>query len=125
MKRRNRSGHGLVLFELIISIGFFLLFAAICLRIFFAAYQLSEENRALSGAITAVENAAECLKANIDPVLYYTGEWSPAQKDEAVFYLTIDTQAEQGVKTAHITAAEINGDAIFALTVKSLEETAP
>ncbi len=125
MKRRGRSGHGLVLFELIIAIGFFVLFAAVCLGIFFAAHQISGENRALSGAITAAENAAECFKANTDPVLFYTGDWVPTDRAGAAFYLTVDTQAGQKVKTALITVAEMDGDELFALTVKSLEEIAP
>ncbi|MDF2839062.1 MAG: hypothetical protein K0S60_765, partial [Evtepia sp.] len=67
MKRRLSTGYGLILFELMIAIAFFAVFATIFLRIFISAQRISEESSELSHAIIAAQNAAECFKADEAP----------------------------------------------------------
>lgn len=125
MGKHHRFGHGLVLFELILAIGFFTVFAAVCLRVFFAARTMAAESSARNHAVTAAENAAECFKAGEEPVLFYGPDWAPADRTDAAFSLTMETAQGHGVKTALITVSETGGGVLFALNVKTPEELAP
>jgi hypothetical protein len=122
MKRRLGSGRGLILFELIIVLGFFAVFAAVFLRIFLAAGRLSAEDEVRSHAAAAAQNAAECFKAGVEPTLYYDEKWEPAEKNGAVYILTLDFSQSGGVGSAEITVHGTAGEALFSLTAKRLEE---
>lgn len=122
MKKRIGSGRGLMLFELVIAIGFFAVFAAIFLHIVFSARQLSEKNNNLSHAIIAAENAAECFKAGAEPTLFYNEDWNPSDESSAAYKLSLDISSNEGVSTAYITVNDKNGGEVFSLTVKTLEE---
>lgn len=125
MKKRISSGYGLILFELIIAIAFFALFASIFLRIFLSAHKISEESAELSHAIITAQNAAETFKAGKNPPLFYTKNWEPAKESDAAYQLDFIISSENQVKTAIIQVETQNGDKIFSLTVKKQEETAP
>lgn len=122
MKKRAGSGHGLILFELIIVLGFFAVFAAIFLRIFLVAGRLSAEDEARSRAAAAAQNAAECFKAGVEPTLYYDENWEPSDKNEAIYILTLDFSQSGGVSTAEIAVHGAEGELLFSLTAKRLEE---
>jgi hypothetical protein len=122
MKKRLGSGRGLILFELIIVLGFFAVFAAVFLRIFLAAGRLSAEDEVRSRAAAAAQNAAECFKAGVEPTLYYDEKWEPAEKNVAVYILTLDFSQFGGVGSAEITVRGTAGEALFSLTAKRLEE---
>lgn len=122
MKKRIGSGYGLMLFELVIAIGFFAVFAAIFMHIVFSARQISEENNNLSHAIIAAENAAECFKVGAEPTLFYNEDWNPSEESASAYELTLNISSKEGVSTANITVKDENGGEVFCLTVKTLEE---
>ena len=122
MKKRLDSGHGLMLFELLIAIGFFAVFATIFLRLFLSAQQTSLQSNNRSHAIIAAESAAECVKAGSEPAIYYDADWSASDQAEAAYSLTLATASEAGVDTTEITVMDKSGAEIFSLTVKTLRE---
>ena len=122
MKKRLGSGDGLILFELIIVLGFFAVFAAVFLRIFVAAGRLSAEDELRSRAAAAAQNAAECFKAGVEPTLYYNEKWEPTDKTSANYILTLDYSQSGAVGSAEITVHGTAGEALFSLTAKRLEE---
>lgn len=123
MKKRIGSGYGLTLFELIIAIGFFAVFASVCMRIFLSARQSSDQNTELNHAIIVAENAAECFKAGIDPVLYFDDNWNPIGENDATYRLDVTISYEDRKKTADITVIDKEGEEVFSLKAKALEET--
>lgn len=122
MNKRISSGYGLTLFEQIIAIGFFAIFAVVCMRIFLSARQVSDQNSALYHAIIAAQNAAECVKADRPPVLYYTEAWTPADESSAAYRLDIAVSAEDGMKKTDIRVTEKAGNAVYSLSVDTLED---
>lgn len=122
MKKRLGSGHGLILFELIIVLGFFAVFAAVFLRIFVAAGRLSAEDELRSRAAAAAQNAAECFKAGVEPTRYYDEKWEPTDRNAANYILTLDYSQSGAVGSAEITVHGTAGEALFSLTAKRLEE---
>ena len=125
MKKRIRSGYGLMLFELVIAIGFFSLFAAVCTHILFSARQAANEAGTLNHAILTAQNAAERFKSDIDPVRYYTESWEETDEARAAFLLHLDVSTHGGVRSALITVSEHGGKALFSLTVKTPMEELP
>ena len=122
MKNRIRSQYGLMLFELVIVIGFFAVFAAIFLRIFLSAHQLYVQSNNLSHAIVAAENAAECFKSGADPILFYDKDWNPTAEKDASYKLTLNVMSQEDINTANIIVKSKDGAEEFSLTVKKLKE---
>ena len=122
MSKRISSGHGLMLFELIIAIGLFAVFAVVFLRIFLSANQISKKNNELSHAIIAAQNAAECFKADAMPTLYYDESWEPSDEGRAVYRLTLAEVARGDIDSAEIAVLDNNGSEIFTLLVNKLED---
>lgn len=122
MKRYVGFGSELTLLELIIAIGLFSIFAAICLRFFAASHQILKQSEMLSHAIIAAENAAECFKAGTEPEKYYSSEWEPTEKRSAYYCLKIDDLSQSTVKTENIRVTDKDGSEIFSLTVDALSE---
>lgn len=122
MRQKIRPGHGLMLFEIIIAIGFFTVFSAISLRIFMSAHALSLESSAVSQAILTAEHAAESFKSGLAPDLYYDADWVPTQAGSAVYGLRIEEGTKGRVHTAEISILALDTEtALFSLTVKRQE----
>lgn len=121
MKRNIRSGYGLTLFELIIVIGFFAVFAAVFVRLFFGAKQRADQSANETRAVIAAENAAECFKAGKVPALYYDENWRPAGPAGTAYRLVLNRSSANGVVTEEITVLTAEGAALFTLTAKKLE----
>ncbi len=64
MNSRKRSGSGVFLMEMIMVCGFFLLCAAICIRVFIQADSMSRLARETNQAVLAAESLAENWKVN-------------------------------------------------------------
>lgn len=122
MRKRTNSGHGLMLFELLIVIGFFAVFSTVTLRLFMSSQRTALQSNNLSHAIMAAENAAECVKAKIEPTVFYNEEWAPSEKDESEYRLTLENVSEDGVITTIITVQDRFDVEMFSLTVKTLME---
>lgn len=121
MKRNIRSGYGLTLFELVIVIGFFAVFAGVFVRLFFGAKQRADQSTNEARAVIAAENAAECFKAGKEPTLYYDEKWHPANSAGAAYRLTLEPSSANGVAAEEITVLDAKGKALFTLTAKKLE----
>lgn len=122
MRQKIRPGHGLMLFEIILAIGFFAVFSAISLRIFMSAHQISLESSARSQAILTAEHAAEYFKAGLTPAPYYNEDWAPTEEETAVYGLRFSDRLEGRVRTAEISILNLNTEAeLFSLTVKRRE----
>lgn len=118
MKKRISSGYGLTLFELVVVIGFFAVFAGVFVRLFFSARETARASANESRAILAAQNAAECFKSGAQPRLYYDDAWRPTREAGAAFRLQLETSAANGVETETITVSEAGGGTLYALTVK-------
>ena len=125
MRERIASGHGLMLFELIIAIGFFAVFAAVFLNITFSARQTSLDSNNLSHAVVAAENAAECFKAGVEPPLYFDENWQPTQETAPAFTISTALGTQSGVVTAEISVLDRSGAVLYRLTAKKLGEKTP
>jgi hypothetical protein len=126
--------------ELVISLAFFALCAAICLQIFARATLRSDESGALAQASLRAQSVAETFKAtggdagrtaalfdkNVSDggfTLYYDGEWAPSEEGGAVFRLTCSFESTGSMNSAFITA--FNGeDEIYALSAKKYQNAA-
>lgn len=64
MNSRKRSGSGIFLMEMIMVCGFFLLCAAICIRVFIQADSMSRLARETNQAVLAAESLADGWKVN-------------------------------------------------------------
>lgn len=125
MNRRTSYGNELTLLELIIVIGLFAVFMVVNLRIFASAHKISEDSDRLSHAIIAAENAAECFKAGLDPILSYDASWLPTAENRAEYVLTLEKSSKNDVSTAEIAVTDKNDGEIFNLTVKAPTEVLP
>lgn len=123
MKRRIVSGYGPSLFELVIAIGFFALFAAVFVRLFLSARTIAARSADVSSAVIAAQNAAECFKAGAAPELYYDELWRPAEQAGAAFRLSLAESASGGVATEQISVHNAAGETLYSLTVKKTEGT--
>lgn len=122
MRQKIRPGHGLMLFEIILAIGFFMIFSAISLRIFVSAREISLESSAVSQAILTAQHAAEYFKAGLEPDLYYDADWTPAHPEDAIYGLRMSTSSEGRVRTAEISVFALDTETeLFSLTAKRQE----
>ena len=122
MRQKIRPGHGLILFEIILAIGFFTMFSAISLRIFMSAHQISLESSARSQAILTAEHAAEYFKAGLVPAPYYNEDWAPTEDENAVYGLRFSDRLDGRIRTAELSILNLDTEAeLFSLTVKRQE----
>lgn len=121
MKRRISSGYGLSLFELVIAIGFFAVFAAVFVRLFFTAHETAKNSADVGSAVIAAQNAAECFKAGTDAELFFDDEWRPTKSSGAAFHLRLSDSADHGVVTEKIDVCSASGETLYTLTVKKME----
>ena len=122
MRGRPIFGSKLMLLELAIVFGFFALFSALCLSIYVSAYRISERNSLLLNAVTAAQDAAECYKADCEPILFFDENWNPADRTAATYTLSLDSTIEGDVGSAEISVKGKTNDVIFSLNVKDLKE---
>ena len=122
MRGRPIFGSKLMLLELAIVFGFFALFSALCLSIYVSAYRISERNSLLLNAVTAAQDAAECYKADCEPILFFDENWNPADRTAATYTLSLDSTIEGDVGSAEISVKDKTNDVIFSLNVKDLKE---
>ena len=121
MKKRISAGYGLSLFEIVIAIGFFAVFAAVFARLFLAAHTEAAASADVSSAVIAAQNAAECFKAGAAPQLYYDELWRPTKQAGAAFRLTLADSSASGVVTEKIDVQRAAGETLYSLTVRRME----
>ncbi len=108
---------GLLLMELTLSLLIFSVCAGICLRIFAYSKSLSDDSRALNGAVLAATTAAERYKAGggwISMSYCYDKDWNEAEAGP--YRLTL---SEQDDGEADIVVSDDTG-VIYTLTVRAV-----
>lgn len=133
LKPSRRSS--LFLLELIISILFFSLAAAICVRFFVKSSTLETESIELDRAVTASTSVAEILRNDGDYktqlqtiypsakwdnnkfVIFYDKEWNPCRAKDAVYSLCLETAQSREMLTGTIQVSDLDSS-IYTLTIK-------
>lgn len=125
-----RSKSALFLMELILSILFFAIAAAVCMQLFAASALASRRTREQSHAVTAAQSAAACVQtAAGDPdtvakllsgsctadtvTVFYDAHWQPADAAQAEYTLTIQSGAESEQAQIDVRSTE---ETLFSLT---------
>lgn len=125
MKKVHHSKSGLLLIELMISILFFSLTAAMILQVFVKSHTLSRRAEALFQAQNRASSIAETLEDEEDyrkvlsahfPELIsdaeqsfsgsYDAEWKKTESEQAVYRLTVTWKNEDDMRKVRITVFE-------------------
>ena len=132
-----RTKQTLVLMECIVMIMVFSLCAVICVKAFVWANETAQENKDLSMAMMAVQNAAEAVKGcsgdfaeaaeclghrsceTESMTLCFNENWEAVCEEEAAFYITgqITDSGMDLLGQAELLATRQNGTELFSLTV--------
>lgn len=129
MKGRRNNNSKLFLTELMISIFFFAVIAAICTQIFSEAHMMSKQARELTGGVNAAANVAECFEVwdgteQSWQAVFPKGVWA----EQEIWYQAYDEQWQPVDTTgAYVTVMQINvsdGMAQAQITVKPYDEAA-
>lgn len=136
MKRKKVSGSGLFLLEMMLSILFFSISAAVCVQVYAKAHLRSREAGDLNQAVICVSSAAEVLlhegvnglleqipepeKAE-DGVfcLYYTEDWMPTEAKQAYARLTVSVREQEEMLYGELKASRMDGTEIYSLDVRA------
>ena len=138
MKNRSAlSSPRILLIELLMAILIFTVAAAICLRIFVAAHNISVDSGSLNHAVIAAQNGAECYKAARGDIfetaellrgdltedksgvdLYFSKEWSEAARDNYTFIMEIRKVFDgDGIIDTVVNVRNDSGELIFSIPV--------
>ena len=123
MKQVQKRHSSLFLIELMISLLFFSLAAAVCIQFFIQAHLLSQQSANLNEAILISQSLAEEFRAKNGELenqeVYYDANWNPSTKEMAVFtsQLSIST-LESNMMQAHIVIYEDWENPIYTLEVR-------
>lgn len=105
--QKSSSKSSLFLIELILSILFFAIAAAVCARAFVRSHNMSSEAGTLGMAQIVLEDAQHQISAGIEPdeiALFYDGDWNACKEEDAEYYLVIEeTDREQDSAGALVT----------------------
>ncbi len=120
MKRESSSKTSLFLMEMIISILFFAIVGAVCIRLFVSAHLLAKESADLSQATLIATDLAEsylgldgnmtdlaglytdALSSEESLLLFYDEDWNPSSKDNAAYEALLESSGIS-MKKASIT----------------------
>ena len=137
-----KSRAPLVMMEQLVMVLVFALAAAVCVRIFALSDRLSLENETRDRAVTAVQNAAETLKAcrgNYGEAsrllggtwdgtawsISYDSRWSPLAEAAEGTFQVLAVPADSGQEllgTAQVTAFTWQGTELYSLSVAWQED---
>ena len=125
MKNRN-NGSRIFLTELMFSIMFFIIVAAICVQCFALSVSQSRDAKELTKAINVATNAAEdylASKGGTGFTEYYDGKWnqvSETASDDGYKATGIITAADGNKKceSMHIVISNMNDEEIYSLVVE-------
>ena len=122
MKNRN-NGSRIFMTELMFSILFFIIVAAICVQCFATAYAKSRDAKELTNAINIATNAAEDYLAEPDFVGftdYYDADWNKTESEGEYKATAIVTDSEvvSGCQQMHIVVSDKNDFEIYSIVVE-------
>lgn len=117
MKRKMSSKSSLFLLEMMISVLFFAIAAAVCIQVFIKAHQLSRQAENLNMAAGIASGAAEFLASGQEEEMaaYYDKDWMSCSRDEAEYILNVDTKKENGCVSGQIRITDKDGAGIYEL----------
>ncbi|MDO4522996.1 MAG: hypothetical protein Q4B57_07625 [Eubacteriales bacterium] len=116
MRKRGSSKSGLFLLEMMISILFFAIAAAVCIQVLLRTRELSDHAGDLNMAMSRASEAAEHLAdSGEDSAEYYDGEWNSCMAAQAVWTLCLDVEEQDGLREALITVKDRQGQEIYRL----------
>lgn len=135
MKRKRVSGSGLFLLELMLSILFFSISAAVCVQVYAEAHLRSREAKDLNLAVTCVSSAAEVLlhegaeglqkqfaelkeEENGTFCLFYTEDWTPSEAEQAYAEILISVREQDDMRYGELKASRMDGTEIYSLDVR-------
>ena len=135
---RSRANSSIFLIELALVILIFSVCAAITMRVFAGAHQMTRESEALSRGVIAAQSAAECYKAAAgDPArtaalaggvrdggtvrVYYGGDWSHVQADAAYVVTLFKDGGSAEISVAPVLPDGGAGETFYSITVKAVE----
>ena len=140
MDRQPARRSGLFLMELILSILFFAVAAAICLLLFAKAHSLEADSRNLSQAVNACSSVAEVVRSQDEPLaylqelypegaagadaqsffVYYAKDWQVCGSENASYTLTLDLSIEEHLLCGKIQLHDLSDSdkEIYSLTVR-------
>lgn len=115
MKRKMSSKSSLFLLEMMISVLFFAVAAAVCIQVFVKAHQLSGQAENLNMAAGIASSAAELLSSGSEEELavYYDADWMPCGRDGAEYILDVGTQKEKDQISGQIRITDKDGEVIY------------
>ncbi|MCF0185198.1 MAG: hypothetical protein HUJ98_01760 [Bacteroidaceae bacterium] len=124
MKKSNAAR--LFLTELMFSIFFFTIVAAICVQLFAYSFDMSKKAKLNTQVVNAASNAAENFLGSdkvSDFTIYYDKEWQECS-DYGTYKLTGLVSEEGNLRTMSITVSEMKTESvIYALSVnKAVKE---
>lgn len=127
MNRKNGSGAGMFMMEMIVAVFFFILCASTCILVFVKADSLSRRARDTNGGVVAAESVAEVWKAGgtegltdrfqaqvqagADEVkICWDREWNAVADEADASYLgVLSWEAQDGLETARIAVSRTGG----------------
>lgn len=125
----------LFLLELIISILFFSMAAAVCVQLFVKSHTLEKESGALDHSVNAAVSMAEILRSQDDYTtqildLYpyavcepdtitisYDDKWTPCKPEMAVYSLQLTLEQSEEFLIGNINVTDVNSS-IYTLSIK-------
>jgi len=131
MKTRSASGSGMFLIELMLGIMIFAIAAAVCLKVFVTANDISTDSTELNRAVIAAQNSAECFKATGGDLAktagllgknFTAGDVLTYDMSDLVVEIT-RISAQSGLIDAAVSVKNQAGEQIFSIPVTVLEVT--
>lgn len=133
MNKKNGSGTGLFMMEMIVAVCFFILCASTCILVFVKADTMSRLARDTNSGVVAAESMAEVwkaegsdglaarLEAQIDGnqgKIFWDKNWNPVTgAAEAAYLGELTWEAQDGLETARIAVSRTDNQELFSMTV--------
>lgn len=133
MNKKNGSGTGLFMMEMIVAVCFFILCASTCILVFVKADTMSRLARDTNSGVVAAESMAEVwkaegsdglaarLEAQIDGnqgKIFWDKSWNTVTGAADAAYLgELTWEAQDGLETAQIVVSRTDNQELFSMTV--------
>lgn len=133
MNKKNRSGAGLFMMEMIVAVFFFILCASTCILVFVKADTMSRLARDTNSGVMAAESMAEVWKTEGTDGLvvrldaqadgkrvevFWDKNWNTVSDGtDAAYKGELVWEAQDGLENAQIMVSRMDGKELFSMTV--------
>ena len=121
MKNRN-NGSRIFMTELMFSILFFIIVAAICIQCFAGSFRTSKDATELTQAVNLATNTAEEYLSDDsfeEFTTFYDKDWQEKGEEKYKVTATVSEPKQQGeCQTMHVTVATVDNEELYSLEVK-------